>query len=135
MILQPRTDKSARLSFPALLDLLNHTDGEFAAVCHEGNSVPFNSTVTDSRSAIGVVAGLPDDVNVWFSVNPTRGPARIKDGRGGAADVTRLAALFADLDVKEGGCTNYSVAQAIIDKLSQLLGTGPMPITYSGHGV
>lgn len=135
MILQPEADKSAHLSFAALLDLLNHTDDEFHAVCHESESVTFNSRVTDKQSAAEVVAGLPDNANVWFSVNPTKGPARIKDGRGGAADVTRLAALFADLDVKPGGCADDDVAHAIIDKLSEILGTGPMAITYSGHGV
>ena len=42
----------------------------------------------------------PTDRCVWFGVNPVG--RHVRYGRGAEADVTRVRALFADLDVKPG---------------------------------
>ncbi|OBI72713.1 AAA family ATPase [Mycobacterium asiaticum] len=85
--------------------------------------------------AATVIAQIPMTANIYFGVNPTRGPARTNNGRGTEADVTRLAALWCDLDTKPGGCPSLDVAYAIIANLSIILGTRPSVIVRSGHGL
>jgi hypothetical protein len=81
------------------------------------------------------VPRIPDTANVIFGINPIRGPARTKSGRGGEADVTRLAALPVDLDIKPGACASLDVAHAIITELSIIMGTRPSVTVDSGHGL
>jgi hypothetical protein len=50
-------------------------------------------------------------------------------------DATRLAALWADLDIKHNRCPSLDVAHAIIGDLSGMLGTRPSAIVHSGHGL
>src|SRR6202012_5785428 len=40
-----------------------------------------------------------------------------------------------DLDVKPGGCSDLTVARAIIDDLSEVIGTRPMAVIHSGKGL
>lgn len=86
---------------------------------------------------------LPQDRNVWFSLNPgTTGYRTLPDGRVvptqrvTRATVTRLAALHADLDIGGAGKTipNLQAAQSIVTDLSTMLGTPPIAIIGSGHG-
>ena len=88
-----------------------------------------------TRHRAAYVAALGDTVDVWSSVNPTAGPARADCGRGTAEQVTRLAGLWADLDVKPGACADIATAEAIIDELSALLGPRPAVVVFSGHGL
>lgn len=74
---------------------------------------------------------VPPAADVWFGVNPVAGPAR--QGKNGAADdVTRLAAIWCDLDYKS---TSPDTAAAIIADLSGHLGTQPSAIVNSGNGL
>jgi hypothetical protein len=73
--------------------------------------------------------------DTWFGVNPGAGPPREHAGRGKAADVTRLTALFADLDVKGGGCPDLETAYKIVNDLSIILNTSPSAIALSGNGL
>ena len=69
--------------------------------------------------------------NAWCGLQPM---ARKAYGRGSEADVLRLAALFADLDV---GPTKLPTDQAcieVIKALSDMLGTRPVYVVASGHG-
>lgn len=86
---------------------------------------------------------LPQDRNVWFSLNPgTTGYRTLEDGRVvptqrvTRATVTRLAALHADLDIGGSGKTvpDLAAAQSIVTDLSTMLGTPPIAIIGSGHG-
>jgi len=74
------------------------------------------------RHAAAVVAQLPASANIFYGVNPTAGPAREGGGRGTEADINRLAALIADLDVKPGGCASLDVAKAIDGDLTAIMG-------------
>jgi len=126
---------SKAFDLPVLLDILSYTDGEFVSIGHDGNDDgEFTTAVTALADAGGYVTRLADTANVYFGVNPTRGPARNGGGRGAAKDITRLAALWSDLDVKPGGCPDLQTAQAIISELSSILGTRPSAVTYSGGG-
>lgn len=81
------------------------------------------------------VSSLPPTADIWIGVNPVD-HTKIEPGdRGLACDVTRLAALYADLDEKDGGCANLGVAEDIIDDLSALLGETTTYMMYTGHGI
>ena len=120
-----------------LLEVLGATDGEFFAVCSEDKTTgrPFASSVMAPSEVAASVAKLSPTADVWFSVCPTAGPARTGEGRGGTADVTRLSAVFTDLDIKQGGCPDMQTAWAIVIEMSNLLGVRPAAAVYSGHGL
>lgn len=125
------------LSFAELLTVLGYHDDEFVSVCHKiGKNGTFQSAVMPPGEAEVYVASLPtDEADVWFGVNPVRGPARKNAGRGSKADVTRLAALVADLDVKPGWCPDLDTAHKILDDVSSRIGQRPVAVTFSGHGL
>lgn len=76
----------------------------------------------------------PQDRNVWFGVNPVGW--HVQYGRGTEADITRVRALFADLDVKPGKCLDtldrcYAASRTLADWLD----TEPVTLIESGHGL
>lgn len=117
------------------LDALNYQPDEYMQLCYQLPGQPFATTVVTAGSLSGNLAG---DRNFWFGVNPTAGPARVNAGRGGAAQVTRLAGIWVDLDLisehKTVGCPDIETAMAVIDDLSAALGQRPTLLTFSGHG-
>lgn len=121
------------IDLPALLELLGYVDGEFFQLCEQPPGQVFRSHVLDHADARTITTH--QDRNVWFGISPTTGPSRANAGRGGAADVTRLAAIHVDLDVKVGGCPTLEVAMLVVADLSEALGTRPAAVTFSGHGV
>ena len=129
------TRESVALDFTVLLfDTLGYTRDEFVSIGHDADG-EFATVVKPPADAAKYVAGLPDRANVYFGVNPTKGPARDRAGRGKATDVTRVSAVWADLDVKPGACTDLDTAEAVVDDLSAILGTRPSAITHSGGGL
>lgn len=118
------------VGFAELLDVLGFADGDPVTVCHKQPGGPFLVTWTTAGGA-PAVAGAQVGADVWFSVN---GLARKDTGRGQVADVTRLAALHADLDVKAGGLASMEAAVAVVRDLSGLLGARPAALILSGHG-
>ncbi len=118
-----------------LFDTLRFTDREFVAVCHQKPGGAFRTSVMPPGLAPRYAATLGEGVDVWFGVNPTAAPARADCGRGTIEQVTRLADLFADLDVKPGACADIQAAEAIIDELSGFLGQRPSYVVFSGHGL
>ncbi len=123
------------LDFAGLLDVLGYTAGEFVSLGYQKPGGKFRTAVLAPADAVSAVAEASAAANMYFGVNPVAGPPRRDAGRGKEADVTRLAALVCDLDVKVGGCRDLSVAHAIADQLSSTMGTQPSAITHSGHGL
>jgi hypothetical protein len=117
-----------------LLDTLGYQPDEFVSLLYENGAEP-HTAVKAPADAVAAISKIPADANVFFGVNPIRGPARKRAGRGNTGDVTRLAALWADLDVKADACKDLSVPHAVIDELSTMLGTRPSAITHSGNGL
>jgi P4 family phage/plasmid primase-like protien len=119
-----------------LLGTLGHRNGEFTSLLYlyPGDDTP-HTAVMDPGDAVAAAVQLPAAANCYFGVNPVAGPARKGAGKGKEADVTRLAALFADLDVKPGAFASIEVAEDAITELSGILGTPPSAIVYSGGGV
>ncbi|MCV7205289.1 hypothetical protein H7J71_25115 [Mycolicibacterium peregrinum] len=122
------------MTFAELLELLGYTDTEYVGICHSTNG-QFSTAVLPPAAAPAYVDQLPNTADIWYQVNPTAGPVRTNSGRGTADDVTRLAALWCDLDVKTTGCPTMQSAWAIINELANLLGAHPSAIVKSGHGL
>lgn len=126
------------MNLAELLETLNYTEGEYLSLNHQpaNNRNIFTTRVLAYNNTVNHTAlTLSDNTDTWFGVNPTTGPARTNSGRGGAEHVTRLAALWCDLDVKLGACRDLEHAHRIINALSETLQTRPSAITYSGHGL
>lgn len=77
-------------------------------------------------------AEVLQDRDVWVGPNPVQAMER---GRATDDQVTRLAALHIDIDVAPHKCPSFETALTIVDELSGMLGTRPVALTYSGHGV
>jgi hypothetical protein len=77
---------------------------------------------------------ISDDYDVYLAPNPTAGPVRYDKGRGKMADVTRVAAVYADLDMKPGACADETVMAEIINDLSGIVGERPVAVIFSGGG-
>lgn len=118
------------LNLAGLLELLGYTAGEHVQLANDGSG-RFQAHVVAVQDVQDLVI-TEDAGNVWFGVNAVR---PVTEGRPGADDVTRLAALYCDLDVKDRGCPSYEVAQDIITELSGMLGTRPSATVYTGHGL
>lgn len=122
------------LGFADLLDMLGH-DG-FVSVCNKPPGGTFASRVVPAVQAPSAIADLPGDI--WFGVNPLTDPAtwpQDRKGRGTAAEVVRLAAVYADLDVKSGGLPNFDSARNVISDLSGMLNCEPSAVVFTGHGL
>jgi hypothetical protein len=125
----------AGLGLDALLHVLGHDS--YTSVCNKPPGGQFTSRVVASKDAPAYAEPLAGDV--WFGVNPLRdipvNDKGVPSGRGTAADVVRLAAVFADLDVKTTGMASYDDASAVISDLSDMLGTRPSIVVATGHGL
>lgn len=117
-----------------LLECLAHVDGEFVSLGYD-DATGFRTAVMTPAEAVAAAAQLPATANSYFGVNPVAGPARKNAGRGTASDVTRLAALFADIDVKPGACPSLDVARAIVAEVGIIIGTRPTVLVESGGGL
>jgi hypothetical protein len=103
---------------------------ERVAICHRAAG-QFRAQLMPVTDALSVVAEHVDG-DVWHSVNPV---SESTTGRGGAADVTRLAALWADLDVKPGALPSLEAAEQVVADLATMLGTAPGFVVHTGHGL
>jgi putative DNA primase/helicase len=74
----------------------------------------------------------PTNTNCWAGLS-VMDPAA--SARGTAADVIRIPAVWADLDVKQGGFTDEASAAKVIATLSEMLNAGPAGIIFSGGGL
>lgn len=132
-------DTPPRYSFAELLDVLGHVTGhryEQVSVCWKLPGGHFTSELKNPEGATKFVDYLTQDgkqVHVWFGVNPL--DSGLAKGRGNIMDVSRLVALYADLDVKPGGCPDLDAAHGLIDDVEVVLGQRPVAVIHSGHGL
>jgi putative DNA primase/helicase len=116
------------LTLPELLTELGYTDTEHTTINTEAPGAGFTT-----KRTLAEHAHVPSqDVNTWYGVNPIRPDST---GRGTAKDVTRLAAVWVDIDIKPGGAADFDIARAIADDIGTMLDAYPTAITYSGHGI
>jgi hypothetical protein len=126
-----------RIDFGEVLELLNR-GSECVSVCHK---LPGEERLCVERCEPGDAPGLVGHLlptprgqrsDIYFGLNPV---AEVKWGRGKATDVIRLVGLMLDLDVKEGAFADLTEAWAFIDAMSELIGTRPVVVIFSGHGL
>lgn len=94
-------------------------------------------TAVMPRDSVAAIAEhqIPIDYNAYLSPNPTSGPSRFDKGRGNEEQVTRIAAIFADLDVKPGSCPNIDAAHELVDEISARIEERPTVVIFSGGGL
>lgn len=125
---------TAVTALPTTVDVFDllHRPGEHVSVCHQAPGGAFRADIVPAEDAHAAARALGQGVNVWFGVNPV---PLAGSGRGSIEDVTRWAALWADLDVKPGGLPNFDAARAVIRDLAAMLNAEPVAVIYSGHGL
>jgi P4 family phage/plasmid primase-like protien len=120
--------------FDHLLAVLGRADDQFVRIGWATHEADFRS-MTVARGALSdYIAGLLNaekPANIYFEINPSDHQGK---GRTAAHEVTRLAALWADIDFKGNGMGNEDGARALVDELSRALGAEPAAIVYSGGG-
>lgn len=142
----PATGAGARLdSTGVAIDFGELLLGTLELAGHENTAIGYADTAAASPSfitgvgtpanSVAVATALPDTADVYFSVNAVRPRQPGDTRRGSEADVTRLTALYADLDVKPGGCPTLDVARQIADEVGIILGSAPAAFVESGHGL
>lgn len=116
------------------LAALNVSPSEFVSVLSTKGQTKETAVVAAHR--VGeYVASIPATYNAYLAPNPVRGPERQNAGRGTEEQVTRLAAVFADLDVKPGACPSIDVASDLVDAISAHIEERPVVVIFSGGGL
>ncbi|MDQ1202708.1 hypothetical protein QE449_003326 [Rhodococcus sp. SORGH_AS303] len=115
---------------PDALDVLQHRPTERISLNH-----PMNGHFGSRLTTVGDVSRWvpPQDRDVWWGVNPIS--PSVARGRGTEADVTRVRAVWADLDVKDGSLASMERCYAVVEVLSRWVGSEPSVLIESGHGL
>lgn len=117
--------------FQELLERLGYEADDTVKVCYQSASQGFKVKATKLQLADAVVETLTDlKANIWYEINPSNTPARAR-----AEDITRLAALWIDIDYKATGIQSKDNAHELIELVSDLLGVTPTAVVHSGHGL
>jgi len=117
----------------AVLERIGFRPEDGVALCHRPLGGRFHLADFVPASEAARVAAVYEAGDVWFGVNPQG--HKPSYGRGAGVDITRLAALYADLDVKDGGLPDLETCQLVINALSGVLRTRPVVVIHSGHGL
>ena len=117
--------------FQELLERLGRTPEDTLAVCYQSASQGFRVKNTKVEFADLVVETLTDlGANVWYEINPSSATGRAK-----AEDITRLSAVWIDIDFKETGIQSEENAHELVELIADLIGVQPTAVVYSGHGL
>jgi hypothetical protein len=131
------TTKPIECDFGVLLcDVLGFTNDEFVSLLYiEADDKRHTAVWRPATAVTWVATKMPDTADVYFGVSPVSGPARTDAGRGTASDVTRLATLPIDLDIKPKGCKDMDIARTIAAEVGITVGTKPSVTVSTGHGL
>ena len=117
--------------FQELLERLGREAEDSLAVCYQSATQGFKVKMTKVKFAETIVEALTEmDANVWYEINPSSAQGRAK-----ADDITRLAAVWIDIDYKETGIQSEENAHELIELISNLIGVEPTAVVHSGHGL
>jgi hypothetical protein len=106
-----------------LFTRLGKTEADKVTVCYFGPSNPWTSkSLPLSNADIFAQTLTANGMNVYTMVNSVKeGVITSANTRGDVNDISRLNALWADLDYKDSGIGNYENAMKMIDDLSAIL--------------
>ena len=114
-----------------LLERLGRAEDEHVNLAYQSAKQGFKVRSTTPNMADSVVEALNDlECNVWYEINPS-----IAKGRSKAEDITRLSAVWIDIDFKDSGIQSADNAHELIELLSDLIGVGPSAVVHSGNGL
>jgi len=117
--------------FQELLERLGRNPEDQLIVCYQSAEQGFRTKRTTVAHADLVVETLNDlQVNIWYEINPSNTNVRAK-----ANDITRLSALWIDIDYKETGVQSPDNAYSLVELVSDLIGVAPTAVISSGHGL
>jgi P4 family phage/plasmid primase-like protien len=114
-----------------LLERLGRQSDEHVNIAYQSAKQGFKVRTTSLAMADSVVEALNDlECNVWYEINPS-----IAKGRSKAEDVTRLAAVWIDIDFKDKGIQSAENAHELVQLLTDLIGVNPSAVVHSGNGL
>ncbi len=117
--------------FVDLLGRLGRGLDDDVTICYQSSTQKFASKTIKVELADSVVTALDSlSNNVWFEINPSS-----VAGRATAKEITRLAAVFIDIDYKDTGAGSVQKARELVELLTDLIGAEPVATVYSGHGI
>lgn len=117
--------------FVELLERLGRTPTDNVTICYQSNVQRFTSKTIKISLAESTIQALDSlGNNIWYEINPSSAT-----GRASLDDITQLAAVYIDIDYKDGGAGSVANAKQLIELLSDLIGVGPSVVVYSGHGI
>ena len=117
--------------FSELLSRLGRSEGDDVTICYQSATQKFAAKTIKVELVDSVVDALDSlSNNIWFEINPSN-----VMGRATAKDITRLAAVFADIDYKDGGAGSVQQARELVQTLTDLIGIEPAATVYSGNGI
>lgn len=114
--------------FPAVAELLGLRPDELVSVAEKLPGQAFRAR----QVRVADLNGTPVDRDHWAGLCPMR---PVAEGRGRADDVVRVPAIWADLDAKPGGMETEAAGFDVIADLSVMLGSAPVYVTRTGHGL
>ncbi len=117
--------------FQELLERLGRNPEDSLAVCYQSAAQGFKVKNTKVEFADLVVETLTElDANVWYEINPSN-----VSGRAKAEDITRLSAVWIDIDYKDTGIQSEGNAHQLVELIENLIGVPPTAVVHSGHGL
>ena len=117
--------------FVELLSRLGRSEDDNVTICYQSANQKFSAKTIKVELVDSVVSALDTlSNNVWFEINPS--PVT---GRATASDITRLAAVFIDIDYKDTGAGSVQNSRDLVELLTDLIGVAPCATVYSGHGI
>jgi len=117
--------------FVELLERLGRTTEDSVTICYQSEVQRFTAKTIKVDLAESTIQALDSlNNNIWYEINPSQAFGRAK-----ADDIQQLAALYIDIDYKDGGAGSVAKARELVELLSDLIGVGPSAVVYSGHGI
>ena len=115
----------------ACIDAIGYEPGEHLSVLiQRPGDEPKGRRMTPA--ALVALVERAAGINVWSSVTVVtpEGPRR-----GGAADVVRIPAIWADLDHAPNKLPTWDAVNAVVETLADLVEADPVYVTMTGHGL
>lgn len=120
-----------------LFTRLGKAESDKVTVCYFGPKNSWTSKMLPlSNADIFAQTLTANGMNVYTMVNSVdESTITSSNTRGDVNDITRLNALWADLDYKDSGLKDEEAAMGVISALSDILNCQPAAIVHSGHGL
>jgi hypothetical protein len=122
------------------LDILDYQPGELVGLFWKRGDDQ-ETAVLPFAAVEYAISQIDRSYDIYLAPNPTKGPPRTSKqgkgfgGRGKEADVTRVLAVYADLDIKPGACPDFESAIDITKEVSGIIGIEPVATIFSGGGI